>query len=106
MQWRLHAWCLMGNHYHPLHSNAPNLVEGMKWLQNTFANKLIAYVKPMDMYSKADTKPSFWMRRHRCGLSLHSKPVRAGIVQPADLHSYRDSGFYQLCTRASAGHLR
>ena len=40
MQWRLHAWCLMGNHYHLcIQTPQPNLVEGMKWLQSAFANK-------------------------------------------------------------------
>src|SRR5437870_4946261 len=34
--WRVHAWVLMGNHYHLLiETPEANLVEGMKWLQNT-----------------------------------------------------------------------
>ena len=38
--WRLHGWCLMGNHYHLLiETPQPNLVDGMKWLQSTFANR-------------------------------------------------------------------
>lgn len=33
--WRLHAWCLMGNHYHLLiETPQPNLVDGMKWVQS------------------------------------------------------------------------
>jgi REP element-mobilizing transposase RayT len=33
---RVHAWVLMGNHYHLfIETPAANLVEGMKWLQNT-----------------------------------------------------------------------
>jgi putative transposase len=36
--WRIHAWCIMSNHYHlALETPAPNLVEGMQWLQATFA---------------------------------------------------------------------
>ena len=36
--WRVHAWCLMSNHYHLLiQTPGANLVEGMKWLQSTFA---------------------------------------------------------------------
>ena len=35
--WRVHAWCLMSNHYHLcLRTPQANLVEGMRWLQATF----------------------------------------------------------------------
>lgn len=38
--WVLHAWCLMSNHYHlALETPAGNLVEGMQWLQGTFATR-------------------------------------------------------------------
>ena len=38
--WRVHAWVLMDNHYH-LHVETPepNLVDGMKWLQNTYTRR-------------------------------------------------------------------
>jgi len=38
--WLVHAWVLMGNHYH-LFVETPeaNLVEGMKWLQNTVTRR-------------------------------------------------------------------
>ncbi|MBI3885166.1 MAG: transposase [Opitutae bacterium] len=38
--WRVHAWCLMSNHDH-LAAETPraNLVEGMRWLQGTFATR-------------------------------------------------------------------
>ena len=36
--WEVHAWCLMSNHYHLAVSTPQgNLVEGMRWLQGTFA---------------------------------------------------------------------
>lgn len=36
--WRVHAWCLMSNHYHLLiQTPDANLVEEMKWLQSIFA---------------------------------------------------------------------
>ena len=35
--WRIHAYVLMGNHYHVLlETPEPNLVAGMKWLQGTY----------------------------------------------------------------------
>jgi putative transposase len=36
--WRVHAWVLMGNHFHLLlETPQPNLVTGMKWLMGTFS---------------------------------------------------------------------
>ena len=36
--WRVHAWCLMSNHYHlALETPGANLAGGMRWLQGTFA---------------------------------------------------------------------
>ena len=38
--WRVHAWCLMSNHYHlAVSTPQANLVEGMRWLQGTFATR-------------------------------------------------------------------
>lgn len=40
MGWRLHAYVLMNNHYHlALETPEPNLVEGMHWLQSTWATR-------------------------------------------------------------------
>jgi putative transposase len=36
--WVVHAWCVMSNHYHLcIETPRPNLVQGMRWLQATFA---------------------------------------------------------------------
>lgn len=36
--WRVHAWCLMSNHYHlAVETPHANLVDGMRWLQGTFS---------------------------------------------------------------------
>ncbi len=38
--WKVHAWVLMGNHYHLLlETPEPNLVTGMQWLQNTYTRR-------------------------------------------------------------------
>ncbi|WP_372794434.1 transposase [Pontiella sp.] len=38
--WRIHAFILMGNHYHLLlETPEPNLVAGMKWLQGTYTQR-------------------------------------------------------------------
>jgi putative transposase len=38
--WRIHAYVLMGNHYHLLlETPEPNLVDGMRWLQGTYTKR-------------------------------------------------------------------
>ena len=38
--WRVHAWVLMGNHYHLfIETPKANLVAGMSWLQNTVTRR-------------------------------------------------------------------
>ena len=41
--WRIHAYVLMGNHYHVLmETPEPNLVTGMQWLQGTYTKRFNA----------------------------------------------------------------
>jgi len=41
--WRVHAYVLMGNHYHMLiETPEPNLVAGMRWLQGTYTQRFNA----------------------------------------------------------------
>ena len=84
--WKVHAWVLMNNHYHLLiETPEPNLVEGMKWLQNTYTRRL-------------NTKHGLWGRvfgdRYKAVLVeggsvdyfttlldyIHLNPARAGAV--------------------------
>ena len=38
--WRVHAWCMMSNHYHlAVSTPGANLVDGMRWLQGTFSTR-------------------------------------------------------------------
>ena len=38
--WQVIAWVLMGNHYHwAIRTPEANLVEGMKWFQNTYTRR-------------------------------------------------------------------
>ena len=99
MQWRLHAWCLMGNHYHLcIQTPQPNLVEGMKWLQSTFANKFNRLRKANGHVFQGRYKAILLDVEAIAAVChyIHLNPVRAGIVQAADLHRYSDSSFYQL----------
>ena len=39
-QWQVHAYCLMGNHFHcVVETPQPNLVAGMKWLLGTYTSR-------------------------------------------------------------------
>jgi len=99
MEWRLHGWCLMGNHYHLcIETPSPNLVEGMKWLQSTFANRFNRFRK---------SNGHVFQGRYNAILLdgyaipavchyIHLNPVRAGIVDAAQLQTFTDSSFYQL----------
>ncbi len=38
--WQVHAWCLMGNHFHlVIETPQPNLVVGMKWFLGTYTSR-------------------------------------------------------------------
>ena len=38
--WRVHAWCLMSNHFHwVVETPQANLVAGMKWLLGTYTSR-------------------------------------------------------------------
>ena len=44
--WLIHAYCLMSNHYHLLlETPEANLVEGMKWFQGTYTQRINAMMK-------------------------------------------------------------
>ena len=91
--WRVHAWCLMSNHYHlAVSTPRANLVEGMRWLQGTFAvrfNRL------------RDERGHLFQGRYKSllvdpdgGLGplchyIHLNPVRAHRCQPAELPAQR-----------------
>lgn len=95
--WRLHAYTLMRNHYHlVVETPRANLVEGMHWLQSTFAvrfNRL------------RDERGHLFQSRYQAILVepgprlahvvnyVHLNPVRAGIVELAQLRQFRWSSF-------------
>jgi REP element-mobilizing transposase RayT len=97
--WRLHAWCLMGNHYHLLvETPEPNLVWGMKWLQSTFANRFNRFRKANGHVFQGRYK-ALLLDGDAVGPVchyIHLNPARAGIVEPGALQAYEDSSFHQL----------
>jgi REP element-mobilizing transposase RayT len=99
MGWRVHAWVLMGNHYHLcLETPEPNLVDGMKWLQSTFSNRFNRFHK---------TNGHVFQGRYKAILLdgdaadavchyIHLNPVRAGLVDADSLQTYEWGSFSQL----------
>ena len=82
--WRVHAFVMMGNHYHLLlETPEPNLVAGMKWLQGTYTQRF---------NRRHGRTGTLWEGRYRstvldperyllpCMVYLDLNPVRAGLV--------------------------
>lgn len=97
--WRLHSWVLMSNHYHLcIETPNPNLVDGMKWLQSTFANRFNRYRKANGHVFQGRYK-AILLDADAVGPVCHYiylNPVRAGLVEASELQSYSASGFHQL----------
>ncbi|MBK1878924.1 transposase [Pelagicoccus mobilis] len=106
--WRLHAYCVMGNHFHLcIATPRGNLSEGMRWLQGTFAARFNRFRKEtghlfQGRFKSLVVEPGM----HLCDLVdyIHLNPVRAGVVAPGVAKSYRWSSlnwFSKLKTRPS-----
>ena len=91
--WRVHAYVVMRNHYHlALETPGANLVEGMHWLQGTFASRFNRF--------RSERGHLFQGRYHAPLLEdptvlarvvhyIHLNPVRAGLVGSADVARFR-----------------
>jgi len=91
--WEVHAWCLMSNHYHlAISTPNANLVDGMQWLQGTFATRF---------NRMRDERGHLFQGRYKslvvepeAGLGplchyIHLNPVRAKLRPVEDLPGYR-----------------
>lgn len=86
--WRLHTYCLMGNHYHLLvYTPEANLAEGMQYLNGAYARIFNALHDRRDhlfgrryWHELVEDDPHFvWTSRY-----IVRNPVRAGICAKAD----------------------
>jgi len=96
MGWRLHAWCLMGNHYHLcIETPHPNLVEGMRWLQSVFANRFNRFRQSSGHVFQGRYKAILVDGESSGAVChyIHLNPVRAGLVEASCLEQYADSSF-------------
>ncbi len=91
--WRLHAYTLMRNHYHlAVETPRANLVEGMHWLQSTFAVRFNRFRAEsghlfQSRYQAILVEPG--PRLAHVVNYIHLNPVRAGIVTLEQLKQFR-----------------
>lgn len=97
MGWRLHAFCLMRNHYHlAVETPQGNLVSGVHWLQSTFGNRFNRFRGEhgrafQGRYQAILVEPG----RHLAQLVdyIHLNPVRAKVVTLDQLAQFRWSSY-------------
>lgn len=94
--WQVHAWVLMGNHYHlVIQTPEPNLVAGMKWLQNTYTRRFNVRHQAWgrlfgDRYKAVLADGSGRYYYETLLDYVHLNPVRAGIIKPRMKQSILD----------------
>ncbi len=102
--WRLHAYVVMSNHYHlAVATPRANLVEGMHWLQSTYATRFNRL---------RQARGHLFQGRYQALLVedaaalarvvdyIHLNPVRAGLTTPGKLGDYRWSSLRRFSQRA------
>jgi len=99
--WRVHAYALMGNHYHLLvETPEGNLVAGMKWLQGVYTQRHNSRHKVFGHLFQGrykavviDGQSSGYFEA--VGTYIHLNPARAGLIRPGKepLRRYRWSSY-------------
>ena len=91
--WRVHAWCIMSNHYHlALSTPRANLVDGMRWLQGTFSVRFNRLRKEHGHLFQGRYKSLVVDPGEPLGPLchyIHLNPVRARLCQCAELPAWR-----------------
>lgn len=100
--WRVHAWVLMGNHYHLfIETPEPNLVHGMSWLQNTVTRRHNSRHGLWgrlfgDRYKAVPVDGADFARYHTLCDYIHLNPVRARMIRPDRKQSILDYSWSSL----------
>ena len=98
--WKLHAYVVMPNHYHlALETPRPNLVDGMHWLQSTFATRFNRFREEsghlfQGRYQALPVEDTAALAR--VADYIHLNPVRAGIVGVEQLAGFRWSSLHKF----------
>src|SRR5438876_7051716 len=98
--WLVHAYCLMGNHFHlVVETPKPNLVAGMKWFLGTYTSrfnrrhKLFGHLFSGRYKSLVVEGSGNGYLRTVCDY-VHLNPVRAGLLKAdVPLESFRWSSY-------------
>jgi len=98
--WRVHAYVIMRNHYHlALETPAANLVDGMQWLQSTFATRFNRLRKEKGHVFQGRYHAILVESGAHLGAVahyIHLNPVRARIVDASALANYNWSSLQKL----------
>lgn len=97
--WILHAYCIMGNHYHlAVETPEPNLSVGMKWLQGVFATRYNRFRHERGALFQGRFKSILLEGDHLGALCsyIHLNPVRAGMCEVHGLRDYPFSSYWNL----------
>ena len=98
--WLLHAFVIMGNHYHlAVETPQGNLVAGMQWLQSTYANRFNKLRGERGHLFQGRYKALLVEEGDALGMLcqyIHLNPVRAGILPAGRLDEYRHSSYWYL----------
>ena len=104
--WRVHAWCVMSNHYHLcLETPEPNLVDGMRWLQATFSVRFNRFRQEhghvfQGRYKALPVEPQ--SSGALCHY-IHLNPVRAGIIKAEALPDWPWTSMSRLMSGRRTG---
>ena len=107
MGWRLQAYALMRNHYHlAVETPQPNLVEGMHWLQGTFATRFNRFRDErghlfQGRYQALVIEPG--QAEGRVANYIHLNAVRAGLVPVEQLAEFRWSSLRRFIRKEGPG---
>ena len=91
--WRLHAYAVMRNHYHlALETPQPNLVDGMHWLQSTFATMFNRFHRERGHLFQGRYQAI--LIENDASLArvvdyIHLNPVRAKIIEAEQMAAFR-----------------
>lgn len=101
MNWRLHAYVVMSNHFHvAVETPEPNLSDGMKWLQGTWARRFNGDRRSVGRpfqgrYKALHVEPGHTLAQ--VAHYIHLNPVRAGVVAVERLLEYPWSSLVEFC---------